>query len=124
MMNVVVKLGGEVVAAPEMDLIARDVRALVEGWHRVAIVHGGGPQASALQKKLGQEPRLLAGKRVTDAATLEVMKYVVAGQVNVDCCARLLANGVMPVGLHGASGHVIQATRRPPRSAAHRGVAR
>ena len=115
MMNVVVKLGGEVVASPEMDLIARDVRALVEGWHRVAIVHGGGPQASALQKKLGQEPRLLAGKRVTDAAALEVMKYVVAGQVNVDCCARLLANGVMPVGLHGASGHVIQATRRPPR---------
>lgn len=115
MMNVVVKLGGEVVASPEMDLIACDVRALVEGWHRVAIVHGGGPQASALQTKLGQEPRLLAGKRVTDAAALEVMKYVVAGQVNVDCCARLLANGVMPVGLHGASGHVIQATRRPPR---------
>ena len=115
MMIVVVKLGGEVVASPEMDLIARDVRALVEGWHRVALVHGGGPQASALQRKLGQDPRLVAGKRVTDEATLEVMKYVVAGQVNVDCCARLLANGVMPVGLHGASGHVVQARRRPPR---------
>ncbi len=43
------------------------------------------------------------------------MKYVVAGQLNVDLCARLLANGVMPVGLHGASGHVLQARRRPPR---------
>ncbi len=42
MMNVVVKLGGEVVASPEMDAIARDVRELVEAWHRVAIVHGGG----------------------------------------------------------------------------------
>ncbi len=115
MMNLIVKLGGEVVASPEMDLVARDVRALVEGWHRVALVHGGGPQASALQRRLGQEPRLVAGKRVTDEATLEVMKYVVAGQVNVDCCARLLASGVMPVGLHGASGHVLQARRRPPR---------
>lgn len=115
MMTVVVKLGGEVVASPEMDLIARDLRQLVEGWHRVAVVHGGGPQASALQRRLGQEPRLVAGKRVTDPAALDVMKYVVAGQVNVDCCARLLANGVMPVGLHGASGHVLQARRRPPR---------
>jgi acetylglutamate kinase len=115
MKTVVVKLGGEVVASPEMDVIACDVRELVEGWHRVAIVHGGGPQASALQERLGLEPRILAGKRVTDEATLEVMKYVVAGQVNVDCCTRLLANGVMPVGLHGASGHVVQARRRPPR---------
>jgi len=115
MMNVVVKLGGEVVASPEMDAVAKDVRDLVEDWHRVAIVHGGGPQASALQKQLGQEPRIIAGKRVTDQAALEVMKFIVAGQVNVDCCARLLANGVMPVGLHGASGHVIQAKLRPPR---------
>lgn len=116
MMTVVVKLGGEVVASPELDLIARDVRALVGAWHRVALVHGGGPQASALQRRLGQEPRIVAGKRVTDEATLEVMKYTVAGQVNVDLCARLLANGVMPVGLHGASGHVLQARRRPPRA--------
>ena len=115
MKTVVVKLGGEVVASPEMDAIARDVRELVEGWHRVAIVHGGGPQASALQQRLGLVPRILAGKRITDEATLEVMKYVVAGQVNVDCCTRLLANGVMPVGLHGASGHMVQARRRPPR---------
>ena len=63
---------------------------------------------------------MVAGRRFTDAATLEVMKYVVAGQLNVDLCARLLANGVMPVGLHGASGHVIQATRRPPQGHAGR----
>jgi acetylglutamate kinase len=57
----------------------------------------------------------VAGKRVTDAATLEIMKQVVAGQLNVDLCARLLAHGVLGVGLHGASGHAIQARRRPPR---------
>ncbi len=115
MKTIVMKLGGEIVHSPELDLVARDLRALVEGWNRVAIVHGGGPQATALQKRLGLETRMVAGRRFTDPATLEVMKYVVAGQLNVDLCARLLANGVMPVGLHGASGHVVQAVRRPPR---------
>jgi acetylglutamate kinase len=115
MKTIVLKLGGEIVHSPDLEIIARDLRTLVDGWHRVAVVHGGGPQASALQKRLGLETRMVAGRRYTDAPTLEVMKYVVAGQLNVDLCARLLANGVMPVGLHGASGHVIQATRRPPR---------
>jgi acetylglutamate kinase len=113
--TVVLKLGGEVAASPEMDAVAGDVRELVAEGHRLALVHGGGPQATSLQKRLGLETRIVAGKRVTDAATLEVMKYVVAGQVNVDLCARLLAAGVMGVGLHGASGHAIQATLRPPR---------
>ena len=115
MKTVVLKLGGEIVHAPELDVIAADLRALVEGFHRVAIVHGGGPQATALQKTLGLETRMVAGRRYTDEKTLEVMKYVVAGQLNVDLCARLLANGVMGVGLHGASGHMVQARRRPPR---------
>ena len=115
MKNVVVKLGGEIVQSPELDLIAEDLRVLVDGWNRITIVHGGGPQASALQKRLGLEPRMIAGRRFTDEATLDVMKYVLAGQLNVDLCARLLARGVMPVGLHGASGHMVQAVRRPPK---------
>jgi len=115
MKTVVVKLGGEIVQSPELDLVAADLRALVDGFNRVAIVHGGGPQATALQKALGLEPRLIAGRRFTDPATLDVMKYVLAGQLNVDLCARLLSRGVMPVGLHGASGHMVQAVRRPPR---------
>ncbi|HET6413508.1 MAG TPA: acetylglutamate kinase [Anaeromyxobacter sp.] len=113
--TIVLKLGGEIVQSPELDVIAGDLRELVDGFHRVAVVHGGGPQATALQKRLGLEPRLIAGRRYTDPETLEVMKYVVAGQLNVDLCSRLLARGVMGVGLHGASGHVIQARRRSPR---------
>jgi acetylglutamate kinase len=115
MKTIVLKLGGEIVHSPELDVVAGDLRTLVEGWNRVAIVHGGGPQATALQKRLGIETRMVAGRRFTDAATLEVMKFVVAGQLNVDLSARLLANGVMPVGLHGASGHMVQAVKRPPR---------
>jgi acetylglutamate kinase len=115
MKTIVLKLGGEIVHSPDLDVLARDLRTLVDGWNRVAIVHGGGPQATALQKRLGLETRMVAGRRYTDPETLEVMKYVVAGQLNVDLSARLLANGVMPVGLHGASGHMVQAVKRPPR---------
>ena len=113
--TIVVKIGGEVVDSPEMDAIARDVRALVEGGHRVSVVHGGGPQATSLQKSLGLATRMVSGQRYTDEATLEVMKYVVAGRVNVNVCARLVANGVLGVGLHGASGLAVVARRRPSR---------
>ena len=115
MKTIVVKLGGEIVRSPELDLVARDLGTLVGGFHRVAVVHGGGPQLTEMQGRLGLETRMIAGRRFTDPATLEVLAAVVAGQLNVSLCARLLANGVMGVGLHGASGHVIQAVKRPPR---------
>jgi acetylglutamate kinase len=112
---IVVKLGGEVVGSGEAAALAGDLRTLVDAGARVAIVHGGGPQATELQKRLGLQPVQIAGRRVTDAATLDVMKMVLAGKLNVDLCATLLAAGLSPVGLHGASGHVIRATRRPPK---------
>jgi len=111
----VVKIGGEVVGSGEAALLGSDLRTLVEGGARIAIVHGGGPQATALQKQLGIETRQVAGRRVTDAATLDVMKMAVAGKLNVDLCATLVAAGVQAVGLHGASGLVVRAKRRPPK---------
>ena len=112
---VVLKLGGEVVASEHMAAIAADAKELLARGERVVLVHGGGPQATALQKQLGQTPRIVAGRRITDDATLDVMKMVVAGKVNVDACAALLKAGVSPVGLHGASALTIRATHRPPR---------
>ncbi len=111
----VVKIGGEVVASPSMAALAADIAALSRSGERVVVVHGGGPQATELQKQLGQVPQVVAGRRVTDAAALEVMKMAVAGKVNVDACASLLAAGARPVGLHGASALAVEATRRPPR---------
>ncbi|MGZ3405840.1 MAG: acetylglutamate kinase [Polyangia bacterium] len=109
--TVVVKLGGEVVGGAKMAELARDLRALVDGGRRVVVTHGGGPQATALSKKLGLEPRMIGGRRITDAATLDVMKMVIAGQVNVDLCAQLRAAGLRPVGLHD----IVRAHKRPPR---------
>jgi acetylglutamate kinase len=112
---IVVKIGGEVVGSGEAAALAADLRVLVDGGARVAIVHGGGPQATELQTRLGIETRQVAGRRVTDAATLDVMKMVVAGKLNVDLCAALAAAGVSAVGLHGASALVVRAVKRPPK---------
>ncbi len=113
---VVVKVGGELLGKPgELSALCADVAALATQGAPVVVVHGGGPQATALQKRLGLEPRMVAGRRVTDAATLDVMKCVIAGQVNVELCAALCAAGARPVGLHGASGPLVRAHRRPPK---------
>ncbi len=114
--TIVVKIGGEVVGSGEAAVLAADLRVLVEGGARIAIVHGGGPQATELQKRLGLETKQVAGRRVTDAATLDVMKMVLAGKLNVDLCATLVAAGLSPVGLHGASGLVVRAIRRTPKA--------
>ncbi len=111
---VVLKLGGEVVVGPHMAAIAADVAEMRKG-QPVVVVHGGGPQATELQKKLGQTPNIVAGRRITDRDALEVMKMIVAGKINVDLCSALLAAGARPVGLHGASSLAVHAKKRPPK---------
>jgi len=108
----VLKFGGEVVAdALALRHVLDEVRALcAEGW-RFVIVHGGGPQSSAQAQRLGLEVRKVAGRRVTDAPTLEVAKQVLAGAVNVDVVTAARASGVAAVGIAGVS--LLGATRRP-----------
>ncbi len=118
--TVVIKLGGEIAkrsaeGVAAIETLAPDISELTRGGQPVVVVHGGGPQATDLQKRLGQTPNIVAGRRVTDAATLDVMKMAVAGLVNVDLCAALFAAGASPVGLHGASSGAIAAVKRPPK---------
>jgi acetylglutamate kinase len=110
----VVKVGGEIVRSTDLPPLARDLVALQKEGHAIVVVHGGGPQVTELQRKLGQEPIIVAGRRVTDAAALEALKMSVAGAVNVDLCAAFVAAGGAPVGLHGASALVVRARKRPP----------
>jgi len=118
---VVIKVGGEVVQGPHMALIAADIEKMCAAATPVVVVHGGGPQATRLQKRLGQTPNIVAGRRVTDQATLDIMKMTVAGQVNVDLCSALIKAGTKPVGLHGASACIVHATRQPPKIIAGQG---
>lgn len=108
----VLKFGGEVVAdAVALACVLDEVRALVaDGWSFV-IVHGGGPQSNAQAAALGLEVRKVAGRRVTDGATLEVAKQILAGAVNVEVVAAARARGVRAVGVAGVS--LLTATRRP-----------
>lgn len=111
---VCIKLGGETVVGPYMAAIAADIATLRQEMP-VVCIHGGGPQATELQKKLGQTPNIVGGRRITDADTLDVMKMIVAGKLNVDLCSALAKAGVRPVGLHGASAGAVRAVRRPPK---------
>lgn len=111
----VVKLGGEVLADPRaVDGIAAQVSLLSSLGIQVVVVHGGGPQATALSRRMGAEPRIVAGRRVTDDDALAVAKMVYAGQLNVDLLASLRAHEAQGVGLSGVDADLITAHRRPP----------
>jgi len=113
----VVKIGGELAQdrARLAGSVGRAVRTFLDAGVRVAVVHGGGPQATDMQKRLGLEPRMVAGRRYTDEATLEVMKMTLAGQVSVDVASAMRAAGVPALCLSGMSASLVVATRRPPR---------
>src|SRR5688572_3798559 len=111
----VVKLGGDVLAPAEvLDSVAGQLALLSSLGIRIVVVHGGGPQATALSRRLGSEPRMVAGRRVTDDGALEVAKLVYAGQINVDLLAALREHRVQAVGLSGVDAELITAHRRPP----------
>lgn len=116
MSTIVVKLGGELLGparADELAAIVSDVKGLVDGGHRVVLVHGGGPQTSALQRQLGQEPNMVGGRRVTDDAALDVMIMVVAGRMNVALVSALRGVGLDAIGLNGVGAHLVQCVKRP-----------
>ncbi|MHC4955929.1 MAG: acetylglutamate kinase [Planctomycetota bacterium] len=112
--SMVVKCGGEIARDAEaLEHLARDIALLHHIGIRVVVVHGGGPQATDLSKRLGHEPKIVQGRRVTDDATLEIAKMVFAGQINTDILAALRRHGVSPVGVSGVDGDLIHAVRRP-----------
>jgi acetylglutamate kinase len=108
---VVVKLGGDVLEEPARGAVAR---SLATAPTKLVVVHGGGAQVTALSARLGLPTKMVAGRRITDAGTLEVLEMVVAGQLNVDLCAAIRRAGAAAVGLHAGSG-VVRVQRRPPR---------
>ncbi len=111
----VVKLGGDVLTDAEvLDHVAGELGLLHSLGIRIVVVHGGGPQASALLRRLGQEPVLVAGRRVTDDQALEVAKMVYPGLLTTDLLSALRSHQVQGVGLSGVDADLITAHRRPP----------
>jgi acetylglutamate kinase len=79
------------------------------------LVHGGGKGASDMMASLGIAPRMLNGRRITDEATLDIVTMFYAGKTNKQMVAALQSLGVNALGLTGADGNVILATKRPVR---------
>ena len=111
----VVKAGGA--ALQEAELV-RGLIDQVETLHqlgiRVVLVHGGGPQASALLRVLGGEPRFVEGRRVTDETALEATMLALNGGVNTRVLAACRAAGLPAVGVSGVDAGLVRARRRPP----------
>ncbi len=113
----VVKVGGELAESRTRlaSSVGLAVRVFLDAGVRVVVVHGGGPQATELSKRLGLEPRQISGRRVTDEATLEVMKMTLAGQVSVEVAAAFRLAGVPALCTTGLSAGLVDAIRRGPK---------
>jgi acetylglutamate kinase len=113
---VVVKYGGNALAGAVADhdalaSFASDIILLRSVGIRPVVVHGGGPQIGALLGRLGIGTEFVRGLRVTDAATLDVVRMVLLGQVNPDLVAAMNVHGPLAVGLSGADSRLL--TTRP-----------
>ncbi len=119
----VIKVGGDTLLDPKDRLgLAQNISDLLAvGWHCV-LLHGGGPQLNRLQELHGLAPIKIDGRRLTGEADLLVVKQALCGEVNVDLVSALIASGVSAFGCHGASGLLIQATKRPPIDLGVKGV--
>jgi acetylglutamate kinase len=109
----VVKLSGKVTEEQDqLNSLAEEITLLNQVGIPVAVIHGGGKQLTATAERLGISQRMVNGRRVTDADTLEVAKMVFAGQINMDILSALRRAGADTVGLSGVDGDIIQARRR------------
>jgi acetylglutamate kinase len=110
---VVVKYGGSAMTDAELRAsFAVDVVLLKYIGLRPVIVHGGGPQIGATLSRLGIETSFVAGLRVTDDETMDVVEMVLGGKVNREIVALIEQGGGRAIGLTGVDGGMIQVTRR------------
>lgn len=111
----VIKAGGGAFADEKTTLaLLEQVEILHRLGVRVVLVHGGGPQASALAETLGASVEFKAGRRVTDPVSLDAATMVLNGAVNTQILALCRRVGVPAVGLSGVDAGLIVARRRPP----------
>ncbi|MEF2807186.1 MAG: acetylglutamate kinase, partial [Desulfovibrio sp.] len=112
---VVIKYGGHAMTVPELGrAFAEDMSGLVHEGGRFIVVHGGGPQISALLKRLSIESHFVDGLRVTDDATMEAVEMVLAGQVNKAVVGLFEGYGLSCCGISGRDGGLLKAVVERP----------
>lgn len=110
---VVIKVGGNAIEQRKEETLLDLVLLRYVGMLPV-LVHGGGTEINALSERLGLRPRFQDGLRVTDAATMDVVKMVLTGKVSPDLVATINRLGGQAVGMSGEDGPSIIAEELDP----------
>ena len=111
--TVVIKVGGNAIDQRKQETLLDLVLLRYVGMQPV-LVHGGGPEITAMSERLGLEARFRDGLRVTDAATMDIVKMVLTGKVNPELVAGINRLGGQAVGLSGEDGPSIIAEELDP----------
>ena len=110
--TMVIKYGGNAMTVPALQAaFADDVVLLKLVGINPVVVHGGGPQIETALKRLGKEGKFIQGMRVTDAETMEVVEWVLGGEVQQDIVGLINQAGGKAVGLTGRDGGLIRARK-------------
>ncbi|ABM34680.1 acetylglutamate kinase [Paracidovorax citrulli] len=110
--TIVIKYGGNAMTDPALQAdFAEDVVLLKLVGMNPVVVHGGGPQIETALKRLGKQGHFIQGMRVTDAETMEVVEWVLAGEVQQDIVGLINQAGGKAVGLTGRDGGLIRARK-------------
>ncbi len=108
--TMVIKYGGNAMTDPALQVaFAADVVLLKLVGINPVVVHGGGPQIENALNRLGKKGEFIQGMRVTDAETMEVVEWVLGGEVQQDIVGLINQAGGKAVGLTGRDGAMIRA---------------
>lgn len=113
-MKVLIKLGGTLLEdQAARDAIARQLACVAQS-HALTVVHGGGKQVTRYLEERGAESRFVSGLRVSDERVIEAVTNVIAGGINKQLVAALIAQGVAAVGISGVDGALTRAAQLRP----------
>lgn len=112
----ILKIGGACLRKPRFQRALAEQIATVQALGgKPVVVHGGGPQIDAVQRSLGEEPRMVDGRRVTSPTALRALRMATAGELNGELAAALTTAGAKAVGICAADAGIVTADKRPPR---------
>lgn len=110
--TIVIKYGGNAMVDDKLkDGFARDIVLMKSVGINPVVVHGGGPQIGRHLEKIGKESKFIAGMRVTDSETMDVVEMVLGGLVNKEIVSLINRRGGSAVGLTGKDGDLIRAKK-------------
>lgn len=110
--TVVIKYGGHAMVADDLkESFAQDVVLMKYIGINPVVVHGGGPQIGRMLERIGKKSDFLAGMRVTDEDTMDVVEMVLAGKINKEIVSLVNRHGGKAIGLSGKDGELIQARK-------------